>query len=220
MKYLNQICHSERSEESPGRSFTAFRMTEFILLALILVLCGLFSSCQSSACGTTETGNPVCTADSADAGDDSSSSAFTCSFCYDEVEASIEDGDSETSDDADTQTATETLSEVGEVLFGICDRATECYGVEELDCIEAVYTELNMLNAFGADFVTYSDFEELQTGVDAGLVVVSDTTLTSCVAAIEAVSCEELDADEAYDESTESYDRLYLSVPTACRQVF
>ena len=175
-----------------------------IIASVILVSCGA---------GTTETGNPT-----QNSGGDNvnPTDSFTCDFCYETAEvdpATCEDcdtaGDSGTaSDDA--------YSESGEVLFGLCNRIETCFDVGALDCIEEIYQDQNILDKFGADFQTYSDFELLQNAIDDGLVTVNSSALDACAAQLESLSC----SDIAYNESTGSYALLYASVPSICRNSF
>jgi hypothetical protein len=199
-----------------------------VLGGLLIVLLLIVAGC--GGLGGTECGNPnnsssTCT--DSTGGDDGAIDDFTCTFCFQGVEASAEpcdtcepgDGSSGGTTTADCTEASCSLSETGTVLFGICDAAAACDDtVTALTCIEDIYQDRTTLDAFGISSAILS-FEGAQTSIDDGSLVVNDSTLSSCETALAALSCTELSTN-GYQTGAGDFTTLAASVPAACANVF
>lgn len=114
----------------------------------------------------------------------------------------------ETSDEMTADETTLLLNSICSALVGCFDSASQT------ECGEALQTDANALNAFGADTVTYQSFTEVQADIDSGAITVDVDQLTSCRDAIANVSCATMEADNVFDESSPSdFSNVFIIIP-------
>jgi len=118
------------------------------------------------------------------------------------------------------ETANEMLADETTLLLNsICSALGGCFeSTSTTECGEALQTDTNALNEFGADTNTINSFDEVQTDIDSGAITVDTDQLIACRDAIANVSCATMEADNVFDDSNPSdFSNVFMIVPqTEC----
>ncbi len=105
-----------------------------------------------------------------------------------------------------------------QIVYSLCEVLTACYDeVDYTECVEAVNESTAVIDELGLTGSVYQTFDGVQSAVAAGTVILDEAQVDVCLAAIEAVSCTQIDTLDAYDAD---YTNVQALVPDVCASVY
>ncbi|MBF0106521.1 MAG: hypothetical protein HQM16_14495 [Deltaproteobacteria bacterium] len=180
-----------------------------ILVCLLNIHCG-------DACGVTETCNPDNTTgygDTQTSGGDNNTGDGTGIFDGNPADASVFYDPDEESAPMIAETASTT-----DILQSICEVLSNCYNLTDTNaCVTSLETDQGLLTEFGVDTDTYSSFDDVQDAIDASGIETSGAEISYCTQAISEVSCDTIEAGDAYSTETPTdFSDVFMMMPDEC----
>lgn len=112
-------------------------------------------------------------------------------------------------------------TEANDIRTSLCNALDFCFStVDESECLTGLDDDVNLLDVLDPNGSSADSFTEISELEESGDISYSQTSLQSCVSAIDALECDDFSTAGAYSNSfINDYTNVYRSLPSTCEEV-